>query len=122
MRSAGFLLGAVGAALALRSGVLLAGRGRPRRGRQPAFVLAGPYLRIRNPLLAGSVLAMVGWALAAGSGRLSVAALLGAGAAHLWVVRVEEPRLHARFGAVYEEYCRRIPRWVPRVERARGGR
>jgi protein-S-isoprenylcysteine O-methyltransferase Ste14 len=120
---AGLLLAAVGAALALRSGLLLAGRGRPRRGPQPAFVLAGPYLRIRNPLLVGSLLAVVGSALAAGSGRSAVAAaLLGAGAAHLWVVRVEEPRLRARFGAAYEEYCRRIPRWLPRFERARGGR
>ena len=122
MRGAGFLLGAVGAALALRSVVLLSGRGRPRRGRQPAFVLAGPYLRIRNPLLAGGVLALIGWTLAAPSGRLAVATLLGTVAAHLWVVRVEEPRLRARFGAAYEEYCRRIPRWLPRVERARGGR
>jgi protein-S-isoprenylcysteine O-methyltransferase Ste14 len=122
VRSAGLLLGAVGAALALRSLILLSGRGRPRRGRRPAFVLAGPYLRMRNPLLAGSVLAMAGLALAASSGRLAVATLLAAVAAHLWVVRVEEPRLRARFGAAYEEYCRRIPRWLPRVERARGER
>jgi protein-S-isoprenylcysteine O-methyltransferase Ste14 len=122
VRSAGFLLGAAGAALALRSLILLSGRGRPRRGRQPAFVLAGPYLRMRNPALAGAVLAMSGWALAESSGRLAWATLLAAVAAHLWVVRVEEPRLRARFGAAYDEYCRRIPRWLPRVERVRGER
>ena len=122
MRGAGFLLGAAGAALALRALVLLSGRGRPRRGRQPTFVLAGPYLRMRNPVLVGSVLVLLGWTLAAGSARLAIATLLGAVAAHVWVVQVEEPRLRARFGAAYEEYCRRIPRWLPRLERARGER
>ena len=122
MPSAGFLLGAAGVALALRSLILLSGRGRPRRGRAPAFVLAGPYLRMRNPALAGGVIAMSGWALAESSGRLAGATLLAAVAAHCWVVRVEEPRLRARFGAAYDEYCRRIPRWVPRIERVRGER
>lgn len=122
MRGAGFLLGAAGAALALRSLILLSGRGRPRRGRQPAFVLAGPYLRTRNPVLLGTVLALLGGTLAEGSARLAIATLLAAVAAHVWVVRIEEPRLRARFGAAYEEYCRRIPRWLPRVERARSER
>jgi protein-S-isoprenylcysteine O-methyltransferase Ste14 len=120
VRGAGFLLGAVGAALALRSLILLSGRGRPRRGRQPSFVLTGPYLRMRNPLLAGCVIALVGTALATSSGPLAAVALIGAAAAHIWVVRIEEPALRARFGAAYDEYCRRIPRWLPRIERVRG--
>ena len=28
---------------------------------------------------------------------------------------VEEPGLRRRFGAEYEEYCARVPRWLPRV-------
>jgi protein-S-isoprenylcysteine O-methyltransferase Ste14 len=28
---------------------------------------------------------------------------------------VEEPALLRRFGAEYEEYCSRVPRWLPRV-------
>lgn len=31
------------------------------------------------------------------------------------VVRVEEPELRERFGAAYESYCERVPRWVPRL-------
>ena len=34
------------------------------------------------------------------------------------VVLLEEPELRERFGAEYEEYCRRVPRYIPR----RGGR
>jgi hypothetical protein len=34
---------------------------------------------------------------------------------HLAVVRVEEPALRRRFGASYSDYCRRVPRWLPRL-------
>lgn len=109
------LLGLLGAGLALRSAVLLAGRGRPERGPRPAFVVAGPYRRMRNPLAAGLVLAVVGFGLASGSEALLTAGVAIAGAAHLWIVRVEEPRLRTRFGAAYAAYLLRVPRWLPRV-------
>jgi protein-S-isoprenylcysteine O-methyltransferase Ste14 len=35
--------------------------------------------------------------------------------AHAVVRSIEEPELRKRFGALYEEYCRLVPRWVPRV-------
>ena len=117
MRAAGIVTGVIGIALAARSGLLLAGRGRPRRGPRPAFVLAGPYLRTRNPLYAGLVLALGGGALAAASWGLALGALVAGVGAHLWVVRVEEPRLQARFGAAYAEYLRRVPRWMPTLRR-----
>jgi len=28
---------------------------------------------------------------------------------------VEQPGLRRRFAAEYEEYCARVPRWLPRV-------
>lgn len=110
----GALVAIAGALLAARSALLLAGRGRPRRGPQPTFVLAGPYLRLRNPLLAGLIVA--GGGLALWCGRPSAAALVAvaAAAAHVWVVRVEEPRLLARFGAAYRAYRDAVPRWLPR--------
>lgn len=113
MRVLGAVVGTFGLGLALRSGMLLAGRGRPRRGPRPALVLAGPYLRLRNPLLAGAVLALVGAALLAGTPLLWVLTAAAAIGSHLWVVRVEEPRLLARFGTAYAEYLRAVPRWLP---------
>src|SRR2546430_1175027 len=41
---------------------------------------------------------------------------------HLFVLGYEEPTLRRMFAAEYEEYCRNVPRWLPRVrpwERAR---
>jgi protein-S-isoprenylcysteine O-methyltransferase Ste14 len=113
VRATGVILSVAGATLALRSALLLAGRGRPQRGPRPAFVIAGPYTRLRNPLLVGLIVALAGVALAMQSIAIGVAALTAAVAAHVWVVRVEEPRLQARFGEAYREYLARVPRWMP---------
>jgi protein-S-isoprenylcysteine O-methyltransferase Ste14 len=114
MGALGAALVVAGGALAVRSAMLLGGRGRPRRGPRPAFVVAGPYLRLRNPLVAGLLVATAGVALAGRSPGLAVVTLIAAAASHVWVVYVEEPRLTARFGAAYEAYLRRVPRWLPR--------
>jgi protein-S-isoprenylcysteine O-methyltransferase Ste14 len=34
----------------------------------------------------------------------------------LFVVLYEEPTLRRKFGAAYEEYCRNVHRWLPRVK------
>jgi protein-S-isoprenylcysteine O-methyltransferase Ste14 len=113
VRALGVLVVVLGAVLAGRSVLLLAGRGRPRRGPRPPFVLAGPYLRLRNPLFAGVVLVAAGAALACSSWAGVGAAAAIAAAAHAWVVGVEEPRLQARFGPAYGAYRRSVPRWIP---------
>ena len=114
MRALGAILVVVGTVIAARSALLLRGYGRPRRGPQPRFVIAGPYRRTRNPCLAGLLLAMAGAACASRSTPLAVATVIAAAVAHAWVVRVEEPTLAARFGDAYEAYRRCVPRWLPR--------
>jgi protein-S-isoprenylcysteine O-methyltransferase Ste14 len=113
----GLAIGALGVGLAVRSLMLVSGRGRPRRGARPALVLAGPYLRTRNPMLLGLVVAFAGVALAASDGWFGLLAALVAGGGHVWVTRVEEPRLLARFGDFYAAYRERVPRWLPAVGR-----
>jgi len=113
----GLALGGFGLGLIARSLVVVSGRGRPLRGARPALVLAGPYLRTRNPMLVGLVVALVGAALAASDARVALLALLIAGGGHAWVTRVEEPRLLARFGDFYAAYRERVPRWLPALRR-----
>jgi protein-S-isoprenylcysteine O-methyltransferase Ste14 len=38
--------------------------------------------------------------------------------AHAFVLLVEEPGLRRRFGEAYEQYCARVPRWIPRAAAA----
>ncbi len=116
-RASGVVLAVAGVALAVRSALLLAGRGRPRRGPRPAFVVAGPYTRLRNPLLAGLIVAAGGLAVATRSATIALATAVAVVAAHAWVVRREEPRLVRRFGDAYVAYLRCVPRWVPRARR-----
>jgi protein-S-isoprenylcysteine O-methyltransferase Ste14 len=68
---------------------------------------------MRNPLLAGVVVTLAGATLAARSGALALATVVGAVAAHVFVVRAEEPRLASRFGEAYAAYRERVPRWWP---------
>jgi protein-S-isoprenylcysteine O-methyltransferase Ste14 len=117
VRTVGLLLTLAGAALAARSAMLLAGRGRPRRGPRPAFVIAGPYARTRNPLLAGALLALAGLGLWREVPALVLLAALAFVGAHWWVTRIEEPRLATRFGTAYRAYLRSVPRWIPRPGR-----
>jgi protein-S-isoprenylcysteine O-methyltransferase Ste14 len=37
-------------------------------------------------------------------------------ATHLFVTLYEEPDLRRRFGASYEAYLSRVPRWIPRLK------
>jgi protein-S-isoprenylcysteine O-methyltransferase Ste14 len=72
---------------------------------------------VRNPLAGGLLLTAAGVALLAHSLALATVTALAALATHAWVVRVEEPRLAARFGAAYAAYLRCVPRWLPRGAR-----
>ena len=114
---AGVLLAIAGAALALRAARLL-GEAReepPSPSRSSGrFIVRGPYRRIRHPLYAGIVLAVLGEAVALRSTALFVYAAALAIILHLLVVFVEEPRLRRRFEDLYDVYCERVPRWVPR--------
>lgn len=97
------------------------GRGTPLPTDAPQhLVTQGPFAVVRNPIIAAELTVIWGEALYFGSLGLFGYALLASFAAHQVVVRVEEPELRERFGAAYEAYCRRVPRWIPRPGSARG--
>lgn len=78
------------------------------------FVATGPYRWTRNPVAALLIVTVLGEALYFGSPGIFTLFLLGFPVAHLQVTRIEEPRLKARFGETYVDYCRRVPRWIPK--------
>ena len=91
-----------------------------RRGRGTPFPLdaprhlatQGPFSRIRNPIMAAELVMIWGVALYLGSLGVFIYAAAMTALAHWLVVRVEEPELRRRFGATYDAYCERVPRWI----------
>jgi protein-S-isoprenylcysteine O-methyltransferase Ste14 len=94
------------------------GRGTPAPMAPPQrLVVVGPYRYVRNPMYLGF---FVGWAgLWLIFGRASVTAIAWACAAvagvALFVLLYEQPTLRGKFGADYEEYCRNVRAWIPRL-------
>jgi protein-S-isoprenylcysteine O-methyltransferase Ste14 len=76
------------------------------------IVRRGIYARIRHPRYMGSLLAIVGACILAGTRATWLVA-----ATWLVLMRIaialEEREMHDRFGASYEQYCRSVPRFVP---------
>jgi protein-S-isoprenylcysteine O-methyltransferase Ste14 len=79
------------------------------------FVVSGPYRLCRNPIAACVVGMLLGEAFALSSTGVFMLFLAAMPIAHLQVILLEEPLLHERFGAEYEDYRKRVPRWMPRA-------
>ncbi len=92
------------------------GRGTPAPYDPPQrLVTRGLYQFTRNPIYVGIGLIILGEALLFDSVPLFGYAVLLLVLFHLRVLFYEEPRLRAKFGTDYDEYCRAVPRWLPRV-------
>jgi protein-S-isoprenylcysteine O-methyltransferase Ste14 len=97
------------------AGVRVLGRNRtafPRPREDSELIQHGIYSRVRHPLYTSVMLVSAGWALAwqswpALAAALALIAFLAAKARH------EEHWLRRHF-AGYEEYARRVPRFLPR--------
>jgi hypothetical protein len=83
-------------------------------GRGGELLTEGMYAVIRHPRYMEMLLGVLGWALAANYLATYILFILGIPTVYL-VVILEERELRARFGVAYEEYCRRVPRFMPRL-------
>jgi protein-S-isoprenylcysteine O-methyltransferase Ste14 len=79
------------------------------------LVVGGPFERVRNPGYLSVIAMVLGQAALFGSSAVALWALAIAVGFHGFVVLYEEPALRRRFGSDYEAYCRRVPRWLPRL-------
>ena len=92
------------------------GRGTPAPIDPPKeLVVSGLYRYVRNPMYVGVLLIVIGYFLWFGYWNLLTYALFVLIAFHLFVTLYEEPNLKNKFGPAYEEYLRRVPRWIPRI-------
>jgi protein-S-isoprenylcysteine O-methyltransferase Ste14 len=115
--AAAALLGAIGLVWCIVEFARL-GRGTLAPVDPPRFVVRGGLYRyVRNPMYLCVLTLVLGEALLYGSRAVATYALVVAIGFHLFVVLYEEPTLRRSFGADYEAYARKVPRWIPRIPR-----
>jgi protein-S-isoprenylcysteine O-methyltransferase Ste14 len=77
------------------------------------LVHTGIFAHVRNPLYLGNFLAQLGLYVIHNSPWVYAIGLTFTLVSYRAIVATEETYLRRRFGAVYEDYCRRVPRWLP---------
>ena len=118
--AAGWLLIATGIALYVACafwGFALRGKGTPLPMDPPKeLVVEGPYRIVRNPMYWSVAFVMLGEAAVFHSLALAEWAVAFFAGTSLFVLLYEEPALRRKFGAEYDEYFQRVPRWLPRFK------
>ncbi len=81
------------------------------------LVVVGFYRYVRNPMYVGFFVGWLSlWVIFGQASRAALTvALVAVVGVTLFVRFYEEPTLREKFGPDYEEYCRNVPRWIPRV-------
>lgn len=94
---------------------LAQGRGTPAPIDPPKELVAtGFYRYVRNPMYVAVLAIIIGHFLWFGHWSLLIYAMIVFVAFHAFVTYYEEPTLKRTFGAAYEDYIKKVPRWIPR--------
>jgi protein-S-isoprenylcysteine O-methyltransferase Ste14 len=117
MDAIGFAVSAIGQAIRmLVVGLVYITRGG--QNRQPwanSLVEGGIFGHARNPLYAANMIILLGLALVHNGWAMYLVVLPAFAFMYSAIVRAEEQYLSSRFGGVYDAYCQRVPRWIPRL-------
>lgn len=110
----GWLVVALGAGLSVWGLVTFRGAGTPIRPDRPASMLVrhGPFRFSRNPMYVGLCLVYLGVTLLLNSLWTVLFLPLVIATLYLTVIRHEERYLASTFGIAYDEYRRRVRRWL----------
>lgn len=79
------------------------------------LVVSGFYQYVRNPMYIGVISILVGHFLWSGYWFILLYAGIAFLIVHIFVTLYEEPVLRLKFGESYEDYLRRVPRWIPKL-------
>ena len=85
-----------------------------------SLVTSGPFAMCRNPLYVGSFLISLGYLI-----MCNRPVVLAIGVVLFWIlhgaaVAYEEGLLREKFGEEFEDYCCKVPRFIPRLSRLSG--
>lgn len=89
--------------------------GRGHRVYADDLVTEGLFEHTRNPLYVGKFLMVLGTGLGSNRSTALVAIVLAYCFMYHAITLAEEAYLRGRFGAAFDEYCRRVPRYWPRL-------
>src|SRR5687768_11804461 len=79
------------------------------------LVVRGPYRFVRNPMISGVLLVLIGEAMLFKSPAIAIWAVTFFALNAVVIPLIEEPQLRDRFGAAYIEYSNNVPRLIPRA-------
>jgi protein-S-isoprenylcysteine O-methyltransferase Ste14 len=79
------------------------------------LVTGGIYSHVRNPMYVGNVFLVVGLAIASNSWVFVLAGIPIAVLMHVAIIAAEEDFLRNKFGAEFDAFCARSPRWIPKL-------
>ena len=82
----------------------------------PQLVQSWLYTVTRNPMYVGVSAAVFGQAIVYASASIATYGALLWTAFHVVVIGLEEPHLRELHGRSYDDYCRRVPRWLVTLE------
>jgi protein-S-isoprenylcysteine O-methyltransferase Ste14 len=91
------------------------GTAHPFTAKTRHLVIAGPYRYVRNPMMWGVGMILIGLALWLGSVGLWFGFAGFLLFVFFFVPYYEERDMERRFGEEYRDYCRQVPRWWPRL-------
>jgi protein-S-isoprenylcysteine O-methyltransferase Ste14 len=86
------------------------------------LVIRGLYRYVRNPMYLSVTAILLGELLLTRSTGLAEYLLVWLVATNLFVLGYEEPALRRQFGPAYDEYARRVGRWIPSWRRTTSDR
>jgi protein-S-isoprenylcysteine O-methyltransferase Ste14 len=79
------------------------------------LVVQGLYRYVRNPMYVGVAIILLGELLLVRSTAFLMYAAAWFIIVNVFVILYEEPALRRRFGGSYDEYTRRVHRWIPQI-------
>jgi protein-S-isoprenylcysteine O-methyltransferase Ste14 len=83
----------------------------------PFLLMQGPYAFTRNPMYVAELGLWMGWTIFYGSLIVLIGLVVLWAVVNYMVLPREERALEARFGEVYLQYTRAVPRWIGKIRR-----
>jgi len=89
--------------------------GKNRQVYAEDLVTEGVFGHCRNPMYVGNLLILSGMAITSNCWTSALVAIPLTAFIYRAIVAAEESFLRDKFGAAFDEYCRNVPRFVPRL-------